>query len=293
MLDVLCGTRGLTTTPAIRRLAAVALVAVLTCPADASVPGHIRDNYTAALVMDARSGEVLFADRARDPVIPASLVKMMVLLIGMEHIESGELSLDERYEVTAAASLIGGHQVYLKQGEVFELGDLLKAVMVFSANDAAYAVAEHIAGSQSAFVDLMNERARTLGMDDTHFTNVHGLPPGPSGKADNRTTARDLSVLARALMRYPVVLNWSSTRLDWFRDGTFQLLNTNHRFLHRFAGADGLKTGYHSRGAGHCVVGTALRGGRRLLAVIMGADAGRERLRALTTLLDRGFEGRL
>ena len=250
--------------------------------------------YKAALVMDAASGKVLFAENARRKVIPASLVKMMTSLIALEKVKRGEISLSDTYTVTAAASRIGGHQVYLKQGEVFTVGELLKAVVIGSANDAAFAIAEHVAGSHRAFVAIMNRRAGELGMKDTRFANAHGLPPNRrKGQKENQTTARDMALLARAIVRQPRFLKWSSTRLDSFRDGTFQLLNTNHQFLRRVKGADGLKTGYHSRGAGFSLVGSALRGGKRLIVVVMGAKRPSHRLQVASRLLNKGFAGEL
>lgn len=260
----------------------------------ASAEAEVNAQYKAALVLDARSGEVLFSDRATRQVIPASLVKMMTSLIALERVRDGQASLADRYTVTAAASRIGGHQVYLKHGESFQLGELLKAVIIGSANDAAFAIAEHLAGSHQAFVRLMNERARELGMKGTRFANAHGLPPDRrKGQRDNLTTAYDLALLAREVIQHELFLRWSSTRLDSFRDGTFQLLNTNHRFLRRVQGADGLKTGYHSRGAGFSMVGSVVRGGRRLIVVVMGARRASLRLKAAAQLIDLGFAGEL
>ena len=250
--------------------------------------------YKSALVMDATSGKVLFAEHSTRKVIPASLVKMMTSLIALEKIERGEVSLSDTYKVTAAASRIGGHQVYLKHGEVFTVGELLKAVVIGSANDAAFAIAEHVAGSHSAFVAVMNRRASELSMNNTRFANAHGLPPNRrKGEKENQTTARDMALLARAIVRQPRFLKWSSTRLDSFRDGTFQLLNTNHKFLRRVKGADGLKTGYHSRGAGFSLVGSAVRGGRRLIVVVMGAKRPSHRLQVASRLINKGFAGEL
>ncbi len=246
--------------------------------------------YQSAVVMDVSSGQILYAHNPHKQAIPASLVKMMLAVVTLERSQQGQVALIDQYTVSAAASRIGGHQVYLKQGEVFGLEELLKAVVIGSANDAAYAVAEHVAGTQKEFVTLMNQRARELGMRNTVFANVHGLPPNKrKGQKENYSTAYDLALLAKHLTRFPVILKWSSTRLDTFRDGTFQLLNTNHKFLRGFAGADGLKTGYHPRGAGFSMVGTAVRHGRRLLTVVLGSRNPRDRLTAATGLLSLGF----
>lgn len=273
--------------------AAALLFALLLTHSAAAADATVRQVH-AALVIDVASHEVLYAHREHERTDPASLVKMMVILLAMERIERGELSLDDSYAVSAAASRIGGHQIYLKHGEVFPLRDLLKSVVIASANDAAFAVAEHIAGSQEAFVSLMNSRAQQLGMRNTRFTNAHGLPPDRrKGQHANYTTAHDLAILARALMTYPQVRAWAGTRLSSVRGGSFQLLNTNRRFLQRFAGADGFKTGYHPRGAGFSVVATATREGRSLLAVVLGAPSGGVRLTAATRLLELGFADKL
>lgn len=258
--------------------------------AAAANPGRIVSQLHAALVVDLSSNEVLYAHREHEPADPASLVKMMVALLAMEQVEQGALSLDDTYRVSAAASRIGGHQIYLKHGETFTLRDLLKSVVIASANDAAFAVAEHIGGSQEAFVAMMNARARELGMRDTQFNNAHGLPPDRrKGQKPNQTSAHDLAIVAQSLMKYPLVRDWAATRLDSVRDGNFMLTNTNHRFLQRFEGANGFKTGYHPRGAGFSVVATATREGRSLLAVVMGAPSGKVRLNAATRLLEWGF----
>lgn len=254
----------------------------------ASLPGLPRGQYKAALVMDMTTGKVLYERGATEKSDPASLVKMMLMLLAMEGIQRGDLHLEERVTISAKAAGIGGHQVYLAAGEVFRLEDLLKAVMIGSANDAAYAVAEHIAGSQDAAVQMMNARAKELGMVNTRYINAHGLPERKrSGKGTNYTTAQDLALLAKELMKYPLVLKWTSSRVDTFRNS--QLVNTNHHFLRQFSGAEGLKTGYHSRGAGFCLVGTAVRDGRRLLTIILGAESARVRLRAASQLLSMGF----
>ncbi|MCB1877915.1 MAG: D-alanyl-D-alanine carboxypeptidase [Chromatiales bacterium] len=250
--------------------------------------------YKAVLVMDAESGEVLHQENGYDEVIPASLVKMMTGLIVFDRIGKGKLSLLEQYTVSAKASRIGGHQVYLKQGETFTIGQLLKAVLIGSANDAAYAIAEHIGGTHEAFVKMMNSKARQIGMKHTVFTNAHGLPPNRrKGQKDNKTTAYDMALLGRDLIKHPLAKRWASTELDSFRDGTFQLINTNRLFLRTVEGAEGLKTGYHSRGAGFNLVGSAVREDRRLLVVVMGAKNPRGRVKVAGKLLDRAFAGKL
>lgn len=253
---------------------------------------NLEKKYKSAVVMDLSSGEFLYTHNENEQIIPASLVKMMVALITVEEILQRKLSLDDEITVTAAASRIGGHQVYLKHGEVFTVEELLKAVVISSANDAAYALAEYIGGDVPTFVAMMNERAKDLELKNTVFSNPHGLPPNKrKGQKENYSTAHDLALLGKYLIRYPMVLKLSSTRLDWFRNGTFQLLNTNHRFLKQVEGANGLKTGYHPRGAGFCLVATAFRDGKRLLTVVTGAKNSRDRLTASKKLIELGFRG--
>ncbi|MBD3305184.1 D-alanyl-D-alanine carboxypeptidase [candidate division KSB3 bacterium] len=246
-------------------------------------------DYKSAILMDAETGQVLFEKSAHTQVIPASVVKMMVLLIVLEKIEAGELHLSDIVTVSAWASKIGGQQVYLAEGETFPLADLLKAVAISSANDAATAIAEHVAGDADAFVVMMNARAKELHMEDTVFANEHGLPPD-RGQKENYTTAYDIALLARELLKHPQVLTWTSTIEDTsFRNGTFTLTNTNRQLLRNYRGLDGLKTGFHSRGAGFNVCATAKRQDVRLIAVVMGVPSKGDRYRAVVGLLNRGF----
>jgi D-alanyl-D-alanine carboxypeptidase (penicillin-binding protein 5/6) len=217
--------------------------------------------------MDAESGTILSEHEAHKRWPPASMAKMMTVLIAMERVRQGTLTLDTPVRASAWASRIGGSQVYLAEGETFPLGELLGAVMIASANDGAVAVAEHIAGSTSAFVDLMNERARALGLADTTYQSVHGLPPAKGQTAD-LTSAHDLAVLAHELMRFPDVMRWASTPSAGFRNDTLQMANTNH-LVRTFAGATGLKTGYYHE-AGFSVTASATRNDLSLIAVVLG-----------------------
>lgn len=243
--------------------------------------------YKAALLIEPTTGMILFEDRSRKPNIPASLVKMMVSLIVMEHLEKGKISLEDKVTVTRWASKIGGHQVYLKENEVFELYELMKAVVIGSANDAAVAVAEYIGGDQDGFVEMMNQRAEELKMKDTIYYNPHGLPPG-RGQKENVTTAYDQALLARELLKYPQYLKWSSTIFDSFRNGTFELLNTNRTLLKQVPELDGMKTGYYQK-AGFSVVATAKKNNTRLIAVVMGTKNKADRTRLAARLLKKGF----
>ena len=248
---------------------------------------HYRSQYKSALLADVESGHILFHDRMHQMIYPASLVKMMVSLIVLEEIDEGRISLNDSVKVSSWASKIGGHQVYLKQGEVFKLKELMKAIVISSANDASVAVAEHVYGQDKQFIKKMNNRAVELGMKNTRFFSVHGLPPGRGQKLDE-STAFDMYLLAMELLKHPQYLKWSSTRMDSFRNGTFQLLNTNHRLIRNYRGMDGMKTGYHRR-AGFNLVSTAERKGQRFISIIMGAKNSRSRGQSATHLLDYGF----
>ena len=248
---------------------------------------HYRSQYKSALLADVESGRILFHDRMHQMIYPASLVKMMVSLIVLEEIDEGRISLNDSVKVSSWASKIGGHQVYLKQGEVFKLKELMKAIVISSANDASVAVAEHVFGKDKQFIKKMNNRAVELGMKKTRFFSVHGLPPGRGQKLDE-STAFDMYLLAMELLKHPQYLKWSSTRMDSFRNGTFQLLNTNHRLIRNYRGMDGMKTGYHRR-AGFNLVSTAEREGQRFISIIIGAKNSRSRGQSATHLLDYGF----
>jgi len=268
-----------------------ALGAVFLCSLFFSaVQGYGADAFStkapAAVLMDAASGEVLFEANSHARLPPASMVKMMVGLIVMEKLKDGSLHLDEEVAVSAKAAKMGGSQVYLKQGEVFTVEQMMKAIMIHSANDASAAVAEHIAGSTESFVDLMNLRAKELGMQDTEFHSVHGLPPG-RGQQMDLTSAHDMALLGRALVEYPKVLEWTSTVEEPFRDGKFLLHNTN-RLLTRYKGMDGIKTGY-IRQSGFCITATAARDSTRMIAVVMGTPNNATRAAETTRLLTLGF----
>ena len=249
----------------------------------------VEDNqtpYVAALLMEAKTGQILFEQDIHKPWPPASLTKMMLMLLVAEKLKQGALKLDEPIDVSARASKMGGSQVYLKQGERFTLEEMMKAIVIHSANDASEAVAEKIAGDADAFVVMMNQRAQELGLKDTKYFNAHGLPPD-KGQQPDVTSAYDTALLARELIKYPEILKWSSTAKDTFRDGKFVLENTNH-LIGRFPGADGLKTGsYHE--AGFNLAATAERDGMRLISVTMGSPSNKVRFREGSKLLTMGF----
>ncbi|MBT4977771.1 MAG: D-alanyl-D-alanine carboxypeptidase [Gemmatimonadetes bacterium] len=242
--------------------------------------------YAAAILVEAESGTVLFAHNPDLQRSPASTQKLMLELVVMDLIKAGKFSLQDQIHVSRRAATTGGSQVFLAQGEIFPLTELMEAIVIPSANDACVAVAEHLGGSVEGFVGLMNGRAQDLGLQHTYSVNVHGLDDTPQ---DNRnlTTARDLSTIGRALLTYPKVLEWSSIRYKPFRNGEFMLYTTN-KLLGRFQGLDGLKTGYTQR-AGSCLVATAKRHEMRLVSVILGARGEKIRDQETRRLLSWGF----
>jgi len=269
-------------TPIVSAVFLLAATAAAAQPAyDVSVP--------SALLIDAGTGQVLLEKEPRLPVPPASLAKVMTLLVALDEVKAGRVSLDDPVRASARASRMTGSRVYLREGEVHTLLELLKAVAIAGANDAAVAVAEHIAGTESAFVAMMNARAQELGMADSRFANAHGLPPA-EGEGEAYTTAHDIAVAARALIAsHPEVLEWTRIRVERFRDEPlFNLYNTNN-LVGRYEGLDGLRTGYLEE-SGYLIVATAQRSGVRLLAVIMGARDEKERESQTISLLDYGFQ---
>jgi len=242
--------------------------------------------YEAACVMEPTTGTVIFARNEHEPWPTASLAKMMVMLIVAEKLQNGSLKLTDPITTSRKAAEMGGSQVYLKEGETFPLADMMKAIIVHSANDATVAVAEYIAGSTEAFVQMMNRKARELGMKDTHYYSVHGLPPNPGQKADV-SSAYDEALLARQLVRYPIILKWSAIKTAPFRNGTFTLRNTNH-LVFTYNGCDGLKTGFYHQ-AGFNVVATAHRAGMRLIAVVLGSPLKRQNFEQAAVMLSEGF----
>jgi D-alanyl-D-alanine carboxypeptidase (penicillin-binding protein 5/6) len=236
--------------------------------------------------MEPETGKILFEKDAHTPVPPASMVKMMTTLIAMEKIQDGSLQLTDSVTASRWAAQMGGSQVYLKEGETFTVEEMLKAIMIHSANDATTALAEHIAGSADAFVDLMNEKAAQLGLKETHYYSVHGLP-AEAGQQDDEMSAHDLALLGRELMKYPEAAKWAATVQEPFRDGKFTLFNPNH-LLRQYPNADGIKTGFHNK-AGFCVTGSAKRADLRLIVVVMGSTTKRDCFGSATRLLNQGF----
>ncbi len=242
--------------------------------------------YVEACVLEPVTGTVIFEANDHQPWPTASLAKMMLMYIVAQKLDEGSLKLSDQITTSAKASKTGGSQVYLKEGETFSLDDMMKAVVVHSANDASVAVAEYIAGSTDAFVALMNQKAAELGMKDTHYYSVHGLPPGPGQQAD-LASAFDLAILARAMLKYPQIIKWSSIDDTKFRNGTFDLRNTNH-MVRTYPGCDGLKTGFYDK-AGFNVVATARRGNMRLVAVVLGTTHKLTNFKMASEMMSQGF----
>lgn len=242
--------------------------------------------YASAFVIDADTGETLFSKNPDLPVYPASTLKLMVLLVILDQIEQGRLQLDEMVQVTVEAYKMGGSQVYLDPKEQFPLEELLYALMIQSANDAAVALASHVAGSKDAFVALMNEKANELGMKNTMFHSVHGLPPAKGQKVDV-TTARDFAILSRHLSKLPEVYKYTGTKVRDFRDGEF-IMRTHNHLLDKVIGCDGFKTGYFTK-AGFSISATAQRNGVRLIAIVMGSKNRKVRDAQAIALLNKGF----
>ena len=241
----------------------------------------------SAVLMDAATGTVLYESNAHEPLAPASVTKVMTMLLIMEAIDSGKISWDDQVTASEAAAAKGGSQIYLKVGETMSVSDMVKSIAVSSANDCACAMAEHLAGSESAFVDMMNSRARELGMNDTNFVNCTGLDDSAEA-ANHRTCAYDIAIMSRELLKsHPDIKKFTTIWMDTVRDGAFGLSNTN-KMVRFYSGCTGLKTGFTS-GAGYCLSASAERDGMELIAVVMGAETSQARFAACKSMLDYGF----
>ena len=270
----------------IRRLLALGLFLAVITPvqaagAELSVAGK------SAVLMDVATGTVLYESNANEPLAPASVTKIMTMLLIMEAVDSGSISMTDQVTASETAAAKGGSQIYLKAGETMSVSDMLKSIAVSSANDCACAMAEHIAGSEEAFVARMNQRAQELGMKNTHFVNCTGLDDSPEA-ASHKTTAYDIALMSRELLKnHPKIKEFTTIWMDTVRNGTFGLSNTN-KLIRFYQGATGLKTGFTSS-AGYCLSATAQRDGMELIAVVMGADTSQNRNAACKQLLDYGF----
>lgn len=240
----------------------------------------------SAILMEASTGEVIFEKNADLELPPASISKIMTMVLIMEALEEGKITLDEKIRTSENAMRMGGSQIFLEVGEEMTLTDMLKSIAIASANDACVAVGEHLYGTEEAFVQKMNERARELGMNHTFFQNSTGLPAENNVKG-NYSTARDIAIMSRELLRHPVVLQWTSTWMDTVRNGAFGLTNTN-KLVRHYQGCDGLKTGYTVE-AKYCLSATGMRNGLRFIAVVMGAPTSPVRNKEISEMLSFGF----
>lgn len=248
-----------------------------------------KDPYLGAIVIDAATGNVLVEDHADVKGYPASMIKLMNLFIILEAVDAGHISLADEVTVSARVSRIGGSQVYLKEKEVFTVDELIYAMIVQSANDAALALAVHYTGSMEVFVDLMNKKARKIGMKNTVFHSVHGLPPSKNQLPDV-STPRDMAKLCQALLKHPDVLKYTSTKVRKFRPDVPEpfIMRTHNHLLKDFDGCDGLKTGYF-RAGGFSIAATAQKSGVRAIAVVFGSIRSKTRDEKARILLSKGL----
>ena len=242
------------------------------------------DIYGKGLVLiEASTGTVLYEENKDEKLPPASVTKVMTMLLIMEAIDEGKISFDDKVVASEHAVSMGGTQIYLELGETMTVHELLKAIAVPSANDAAVALAEHIAGSETEFVRMMNKKALDLGMTNSNFTNCTGL----FDDENHYTTAYDLALATQELLSYPKILEYTTIWMDSLRNGEFGLANTN-KLLRTYSGMNGMKTGY-TKLAGHCLSGTALRNNMQLIAVVLGSPTSQDRFNAVSKMLDYGF----
>ena len=241
----------------------------------------------SALLMDAATGKVLYEKNAHAPLAPASVTKVMTMLLIMEAIDSGKIGWDDAVTASETAAAKGGSQIYLKAGETMSVSDMVKSIAVSSANDCACAMAEFIAGTEGAFVAQMNRRAEELGMEHTHFVNCTGLDD-ETAASSHLTCAYDIALMSRELLvQHPDIKKFTTIWMDTVRDGSFGLANTN-KMVRFYPGSTGLKTGFTAK-AGYCLSASAQRDGMELIAVVLGADSSADRFAACRTMLDFGF----
>lgn len=262
----------------------VPLVLALMLPLCVSAEPELGKEAKSVILIEASTGKVLYENNADERLPPASVTKIMTLLLAMEAIDSGTIKLTDMVQVSSNAASMGGSQVFLEPGEEMSVDELIKCVAVASANDAAVALGEFIAGSEEGFVERMNVRAKELDMTNTHFENATGLDDNVT---DHLTTARDIAIMSRELMSHETILNYTTIWMDSIRNGEFGLTNTN-RLIRFYSGANGLKTGSTSK-ALFCISAAAKRDNMQLIAVIMGAPTRDVRNEIAKKLLDYGF----
>lgn len=239
-------------------------------------------NAKSAILMEESTGNILYESNPDERLPIASVTKVMTMLLIMEAVDSGKISLDDMVTVSENAMSYGGSTMFLETGEQLTVNDMLKGIAVASANDGCVAMAEHLAGSESAFVDMMNEKAKELGMENTHFMNTNGLD-----EDEHYSSARDVAIMSRELMKHETIFNYTSIWMDTLRGGKFQLANTN-KLIRFYDGANGLKTGSTSK-ALCCLSAAAKRNDMQLIAVVLGAPTSAERFASAKSLLDYGF----
>ena len=259
-------------------LAGALLPAVRAAELDLPAPSYV--------LMERSTGEVLLEHNAHERLRPAIVTKVMTLLLIMEALDDGRIGWDDMVQTSAAAAAKGGSQIYLEENEQLPLEEMLKSIVVSSANDCACAMAEHIAGSEAAFVEMMNARAEQLGMTDTHFVNCTGLDDEPEA-AEHLTTAYDIALMSRELLGHEAIKKYTTIWMDTVRDGQFGLSNTN-KLVRFYDGTTGLKTGYTSA-AGHCLSASAERNGMELIAVVLHCASSTDRFESAKALLNYGF----
>jgi D-alanyl-D-alanine carboxypeptidase (penicillin-binding protein 5/6) len=259
------------------------------CPSCGDTPisgvaGALNVPAPSVVLMERSTGTILYEKGADERLYPASVTKVMTLLLTMEAIERGQITYEQKVTVSRAAMSLGGSTAFLHEGETYTIHEMLKAVTIASANDGSVVLAEAVAGTEETFVAMMNERAAQLGMSGTNFVNCHGLDD-----KQHYTTARDVAIMSRELLGHRDIRNYSTVWIDSLRDGTFQLANTN-RLVRYYDGCTGLKTGTTSN-AGSCVAASAERDGMELIAVVMKASGTDDRYESARKMLDYGFAG--
>ncbi|MCM3714808.1 D-alanyl-D-alanine carboxypeptidase [Alkalihalobacillus oceani] len=268
-------------------LVSICLLAGMMAPAAYAAEKQVQlaENATSAIVIERDTGKVLFEKNSHEKLPPASMTKIMTMLLIMEAIDEGSLSYDDTVRTSEYAASMGGSQVFLEPGEEMTVSDMLKAIAVASGNDASVAMAEHIGGSEEEFVNMMNEKARELGLENTHFMNSNGLPA-----EDHYTTSYDLAMISKELLKYEDITKFTSIYEDYLRadtDDKFWLVNTN-KLVRFYPGVDGLKTGF-TREAMYCLTATAEKNDMRVISVIMGAPTPKDRNAQVTSMLDYAF----
>lgn len=243
---------------------------------------NLQINAKASILMEYNTGKILYEENCDEKLPPASITKIMSLILVFEAIDEGKLSLDTKVTASETAAALGGSQIWLEPGEIMTVDELLRAVVIASANDATVALAEAVAGSEESFVSMMNEKAKQLGMNNTHFINSYGLDA-----EGHLTTAHDIALMSAELISHDIIRNYSTVAMDSLRGGESELVNTN-KLIRYYKGCFGLKTGTTS-GAGSCLSATAERDGLTLIAVVLGSPTSKDRFAGAQKLLDFGF----